>query len=325
MSIIGVIIPVYNVEKYIKRCIESVLAQTFTKYEIVLIDDGSIDDSSYICEHYSRMNDNIHVIHQTNHGAAYARNVGIDFVKNNLNCRWICFVDSDDCIHPQYLEILVSLSKKHNNRVAACQFTSEFNNYKRGRISTINTTLIDSEDFFCRYSINSVVPWAKIYPISFFDSIRFPVGKLDEDEFVTYRLIFTSKQIVYYDYPLYTYTENYESITHTKWIPQKMDYFEGVSGQISFFRKNNYSKALKSSVCWYAHFLHKQMETIKEQPEYKKYRQKMRRMFQRHLLKFGKKYLPFHENYNYYEDAFPHIMTIYWNYKGIKSKLKRNN
>ena len=245
-----------------------------------------------------------------------------DYLRRKTNSLWLCFIDSDDLIHPQYLDILYSLVTSYKSKAAACDLSSKSINNSKITDYSKRTMIINAEYFFCQHSLNAVSPCAKIFSMDFFDSIRFPVGKLDEDEFVTYRLIFASKQIVYYDYPLYTYTENFESITHIKWIPQKMDYFEGVSEQMSFFQNNHYPNALHSSVWWYAHFLHKQMETIKEQSEYKKYRHKMRRMFQRHLLKYGKKHLPFHENYNYYEDAFPHIMTIYWNYKGIKSKFK---
>ena len=114
---ISIIVPVYNSEKYLKRCVESILSQTFRDFEIILVDDGSKDGSGGICDDYSRRFDNIHTIHQKNSGAATARNTGIDWVKKNSKSRYISFIDADDWVHPEMLEILIRNSAEEKNRM----------------------------------------------------------------------------------------------------------------------------------------------------------------------------------------------------------------
>ena len=106
MAEISVIVPVYKVEKYIKRCIDSILIQTFQDFELILVDDGSPDKCSQICEKYAQRDERIVVLHRENGGLSAARNTGIDWTFLNSESKYITFIDSDDWIHPQYLDIL---------------------------------------------------------------------------------------------------------------------------------------------------------------------------------------------------------------------------
>ena len=103
---ISLIVPVYNTEKYLKRCLDSILAQTFSDFELILIDDGSTDSSGKICDDYAKEDNRITVFHQENKGQATARNYGLDWVYANSNSKWINLIDSDDAVHPRMLEIL---------------------------------------------------------------------------------------------------------------------------------------------------------------------------------------------------------------------------
>ena len=108
MPIVSVIIPVYKVEKYLKQCLDSIISQSFSDFECILVDDGSPDNCPNICNQYSEKDERFRVIHQSNQGLSAARNTGIE----NSSGEWICFIDSDDCIHPDYISILYSTAKK---------------------------------------------------------------------------------------------------------------------------------------------------------------------------------------------------------------------
>ena len=116
MPQISVIVPVYKVEPYLRRCVDSILAQTFTDFELILVDDGSPDNSGAICDEYAQKDARVHVIHQENGGLSAARNAGIDWVFAHSDSQWLTFVDSDDWVHPEYLERLYHAVLEHNVR-----------------------------------------------------------------------------------------------------------------------------------------------------------------------------------------------------------------
>ena len=118
MADISIIVPVYKVEKYLHRCINSILKQTYQKFELILIDDGSPDNCGNICDEFAEKDQRIHVIHQENGGLSAARNSGIDWAFANSCSKWLTFIDSDDWVHPQYLEVLLYAATKFNVSVS---------------------------------------------------------------------------------------------------------------------------------------------------------------------------------------------------------------
>jgi glycosyltransferase involved in cell wall biosynthesis len=120
MAAISVIIPVYQVEKYIRRCLDSLLAQTFSDFEAILVDDGSTDQSGAICEEYARKDPRFVVFHQKNQGQSVARNYALDWVYANSDSRYISFVDSDDWVHPKYLELLYEAITRFSVKISQC-------------------------------------------------------------------------------------------------------------------------------------------------------------------------------------------------------------
>lgn len=121
MSSISVIVPVYKVEKYLDRCVKSILAQTFADFELLLVNDGSPDACPQMCDDYEKQDHRIHVIHQKNGGLSAARNAGLDWLYANSQSQWITFIDSDDWVHPTYLESLLDAVKEYNSQVSMCQ------------------------------------------------------------------------------------------------------------------------------------------------------------------------------------------------------------
>ena len=122
MLAVSVIVPIYNVEKYLNRCVDSILKQTFTYFELILVDDGSPDNCGKICDKYAKKEDRVTVIHKQNGGLSDARNAGIEWTLQNSNSEWITFIDSDDWVHKDYLKLLYKVVKDNNVDVSLCHF-----------------------------------------------------------------------------------------------------------------------------------------------------------------------------------------------------------
>ena len=120
MSEISVVVPVYNTEDYLKRCIDSIIRQTYKNFDLILIDDGSTDGSGQICDEYAIKDSRIHVIHQKNRGLSAARNAGLDWITLNSSSKWVSFVDSDDWIHHRFLEILYKAVRQDRTFISLC-------------------------------------------------------------------------------------------------------------------------------------------------------------------------------------------------------------
>ncbi len=257
MPLISVIVPVYNVENYLSRCVESILSQTFTNFELILVDDGSPDNCGSICDAYAAEDDRIVVIHQENNGLSAARNAGIDWVFANSDSQWITFIDSDDWVHPQYLSSLLESVTTHNVDVGICHFYRT-----NGEIPQINqqdfiSKLHDTETFYIKNNTVATIACGKLYKKSCFISLRYPIGKIHEDEFITYRILFKSEQIAVIAAPLYMYYQNPSSITYSEWTPKRLDVLTALEERINFFdnlnneRMSQYAKLqLDSRLAW---------------------------------------------------------------------------
>ena len=234
--LISVIVPVYNVEKYLKRCVDSLLSQNFDSFELILIDDGSEDSSGKICDEYKNIDKRIIVIHQENKGLAEARNTGIEWSLKNSNTEWITFIDSDDWVHKDYLKVLYETAIKNNVNLSICNClkTSDFSVNIENTKNSVK--IFSAEDFWCFRQYGSAC--TKLYKKSDLNDIRFPKGLLYEDVFVTYRLIFKQNKIAYIEDPLYFYYARPESITHKTWNPRVLSQLKGTKQQLVFFKKH---------------------------------------------------------------------------------------
>lgn len=237
MSMISVIVPVYNVESYITRCVESVLAQTFTDFDLILVDDGSPDNCGTICDKYAAKDRRIHVIHKENGGLSDARNAGIDWAFAESNSEWLTFIDSDDWVHTKYLEGLLAAIITTGCEISICSYLETKGNTQYVYDYRINAKVVNTETFFIERTVNAVISCAKLYKKELFSQIRYPVGRLHEDEFTTYKLLFCYNHIAYVDAPLYYYYVNHESITKSMWSPQKLDGVDAAEEQLDFFKK----------------------------------------------------------------------------------------
>ena len=121
-SLVSVIVPVYKVEKYLRRCIDSILNQTFTGFNLILVDDGSPDNCGLICDEYAEKDNRIHVIHKKNGGLSDARNAGLEWYFEHSDSKWLTFIDSDDWIHPRYLEGLLEAERIYSTDIVVCDY-----------------------------------------------------------------------------------------------------------------------------------------------------------------------------------------------------------
>lgn len=212
---VSVIVPVFNVEKYLVKCIESLINQSFSDYEIILVDDGSNDGSELICDKYAEKYKNVKVLHKENGGLSDARNYGINY----SNSKYVIFVDSDDYVSPDYVEYLVKLKKKYNCDIAISGYISE-------KFSGVVKNIVNSRtEFLClpKYAFQlvcygRVVPimaWAKIYNRQLLLKHPFPVGKLNEDVGTIYKLILASNKVAIGNRANYHYVQRPGSILHS--------------------------------------------------------------------------------------------------------------
>lgn len=316
MPEISVVVPVYKVREYLERCIDSILAQTYTSFDLILIDDGSPDDCGEICDHYKKADNRVHVIHQENQGLAEARNVGIDWALKNSDSKWITFIDSDDWIHKDYLKLLYETAIRHSVDLTICNCikTSEFSIEEPPTNNDVK--IFSPEDFWCFRQYGGA--WAKLYRKSHFENIRYPKGLLYEDIFVTYRLIFMQSEVAYIESPLYFYFLRDDSITKSQWNPRVSAQFDGIKQQLDFFKKNNYKRAYEITVISYLLRIKCNIESCEAvKSTYPKEYKKLKRMYKINLIRFHK-LLPIKNNINLYRYGFPGIMKLYKKFTYLK-------
>lgn len=205
---ISVVVPVYNVEGYLNRCVVSVLEQSFENIELLLIDDGSTDESGKMCDALAKRDSRVKVFHQANQGLSGARNTGID----QASGEYVFFCDSDDFISKDALERLYDKLCRENADIVACGFSHVWDDFEKSGREEIFTN--STPGAFSGYEAvkqmmtnNNIctVAWNKLYKKSLFENVRFPVGVLHEDEATVYKLLYKAKIVSYTPNPLYKY------------------------------------------------------------------------------------------------------------------------
>ncbi len=236
---ISVIVPVYNVEKYLKKCIESILKQTYKNLDIILVDDGSTDESGKICKQYEAKDNRIRVISQNNMGLSAARNTGIDASKGD----YIAFVDSDDWIEYDMYEILINSIINYNADIAisSTRNIDESNNILGDNRDLINDDIqiFNKHDMMSRYLLGGWIPaWDKLYKKELFNNIKFPVGKINEDEAIMLKILDRTTRIVVNNNAVYNYLKRPMSITTSKFSRKKFDWLDNSYNNLQYIKSN---------------------------------------------------------------------------------------
>ena len=239
---ISVIVPVYNVEKHLEKCIKSILNQTYKDFEIILIDDGSTDKSSQICDEFAIKYNKIKVLHQQNRGQGSARNAGLEIAKGD----YIAFIDSDDFIHPDYLRLLFQASTETDADISICNYllfeNDEIVSFENEEIKTITefnnyNVFLPDIVFNYRQQVMLEVVWNKLYKRKLFNEIRFPEVKIHEDTGIYYKLLFSSKKIVFIENTLYFYYKNQKGTMASGFSEKKFACINFYLEEIDFFKK----------------------------------------------------------------------------------------
>ena len=326
MPQISVIVPVYKVEPYLHRCVDSILGQTFSDFELILIDDGSPDNCGAICDEYIECDCRVRVFHRENQGVSAARNFGIDWVTQNSDSQWVMFVDSDDWMHPKLLECLVNAATRYDVSISVCGYVNTIGEVPDVDCMNITARKITVEQFYVNTEKNSnfVVPWGKLYRKDVFGDIRYPIGKRFEDEFTTYKILFPCKELAFVDAPLYNYFQNTSSFMHESWTPSRLIAIEAMAEQVRYLNDWGYVEGYRCAVRKYILVLGYHLTSLKkcDLEVRKEYIPLLRGKLKKALLKRPKA-MQFEGNQWLYELAFPNLMQLYWVVKAQICKLKQ--
>lgn len=239
MALVSVIVPIYNVEEYLHQCIDSIIQQTYYNLEILLVDDGSSDNSGVIAEDYANSDNRIKVYHKKNGGLSDARNYGID----HANGDYFTFVDSDDFIVPKMIENMVIIAEKELADIVECRNCRCSSEDTIFSVSIpdgkINTRILSGNDrmrLFLSPTGIKTTAWAKLYKRELFNNVRFPVGKYHEDVFTTYKLIDLASRVALTDFVGYVYRNNKNSITKSTFNIKRLDAIDGKLEQATFIK-----------------------------------------------------------------------------------------
>ena len=319
---ISLIVPVFNSEKYIRRCIDSILVQTYTDFELILIDDGSPDNCGKICDEYAEKDKRIIVIHQENKGQAAARNVGLDYVFEKGHSEWIAFVDSDDWINNRTLEILLNDALSQNVLISICNYSSKHSEADSQIIHNQKSIIMSPEQMYCDNNMLFIVPWAKLYAKELWTNMRFPEGIIHEDEFIIYKIIFKCSMISFMPVEMYYFTNNPNSTTRSSWSTARLSVLKGKEKQIEYMRTNGFDKAYKQAVFDYAQVTFWQIREIKRNENYTKENHFLRSRLKRHLIKYNNlNVFSRRDNREFYCEAFPVEMTMIGKAANVKSRV----
>ncbi len=246
---ICVIVPVYNVEKYVKKCIESIMAQSYSNIEVIIVDDGSTDNSLDICIKTSKEDKRVKVVSKQNGGLSDARNYGMKF----CTCKLITFVDSDDYISNDYIKNLYELMIKYNADISCTNYIKIIGDifldkkikYNYEKVFNSQNAIIDV--LYQKNIANST--WGKLYKYELFNNVLFPKGKLCEDLGTFYKLFEKSSIIAYSSLQDYYYLQRETSIMGSKFNEKKIDGLNFAKDIYKKYSKTKVKKAAESRIC----------------------------------------------------------------------------
>ena len=232
---ISVVVPIYNIAEYVPALFDAIRAQTFCDFEVILIDDGSTDESAPLCDAFAASDKRVRVIHKENGGLSSARNAGTATALGS----WITYVDGDDSIHPDYLRVLYDLATTTDAQIACVRsiaVTSAPRSWEP--YPARKTEVLSGRGMALRLSRNAeaddITAWGKLYDASLKELLLYPTGKVHEDEFVTYKVMYAATHVVRSSFQGYAYIQRAGSISHTFTIG-RLDRLEALRGAIDFY------------------------------------------------------------------------------------------
>ncbi len=261
---VSVIVPVFQVKDYLEKCILSILTQTYRNLEIILVDDGSTDGSEIICDQFALRDERIRVLHKENQGLSSARNTGLDYATGE----YIAFVDSDDWIDERYIHQMYEVCKKYECDICQCGFFDAVCDdifYKdHGGYPSIYSPIEFAYAEFSLLSWDCIVCWNKLYRASLFKNIRFPVGRIHEDEYVTYMLTYNANKIAVLPTRLYYYRRRNDSIVGRKYSYKRLDAREAIIERENFYHSIGEKELENVAKARYLHWMKGQIKQFSQ-------------------------------------------------------------
>lgn len=241
---ISIVVPVYKVEKYLDKCVQSILAQTYKNFELILVDDGSPDNCPQMCDEYAEKDTRIRVIHKENGGLSDARNSGTSIA----NGEWVTYIDSDDYVADDYLEVLVTLIEKYNAEIAVVGIDVFYEGETPKTQKKIEEYLYTSDEALEKMLYQDTLDTsacAILLPIDIAKKNPFPYGKYHEDEFVTYKYYTSVNKVAVTTKKLYFYLQRKGSIMHV-FGQASLDELDAADNLVDFC-KVNYPNIIKAA------------------------------------------------------------------------------
>ena len=276
---ISVIVPIYNIEKYVEECIKSILEQSYNNIELILVDDGASDSSGEICDGWAKKDARIKVVHQKNGGLACAVNTGLQHVTGE----WILFVDGDDFIFPHTLQHVIELQQKHEADLVIYDFSFD-KQVESSEEVLIHTNNIGAlKNLYIRNSeyknirLVTTVRWTKLYRKEVLDGIVFPEGRIHEDEIV-HEILYRCKKVLYTNRKCYFYRQREDSIVHETISIKVLDKLQAFKERVHFFENIENTELMNLAINKFV-LLFIQMfcksENVKEESEKKRFMERL--------------------------------------------------
>lgn len=251
--LVSIIVPIYKVEPYLRRCLDSIVNQTYTNLEIILVDDGSPDGCPQICDEYAAKDKRIVVIHKENGGLSDARNAGLDICKGE----YVSFVDSDDWVDKNYIKQMFNVAINNHANIVISDFIKTKSHLipsytKQDCLIEILDSAAALRRIWSKDAIAFVTAWGKLIEKRLFEKIRFPVGKVNEDEYTSYKLYFYASKVARISSHLYYYYQRTDSIMG-QINPCPVGVLKARVERVFFFKGKNMPEFIKCELhllCW---------------------------------------------------------------------------
>lgn len=266
-ELVSIIVPVYKVEQYLSRCVDSILQQSYSNLEIILVDDGSPDSCGMICDEYQKKDSRVQVIHKSNGGLSDARNYGIEAAQG----KYLAFVDSDDWLDFDMIDILYRVLTSQDADIAECSYRNLYADCVKEETSCSGEIICGNNLFALEGMLDwkyfKPNAWNKLYKREVIGDIRYPKGKIHEDEYTTYKYFYNAKKLAYVDISKYNYDcRRTDSITGDKFREANLDACWAFKERVLFFEENHLNsleEKMNNAYCWQV--LHCAYRCYKEQ------------------------------------------------------------
>lgn len=305
-KLVSVIVPVYNVDRYLGRCIKSIMQQSYRNLEIILVDDGSTDNSGTICDTFKETDDRIIVIHKENGGLSDARNAGIKMFTGE----YVTFIDSDDYVSPDMISLMLTVLKQSSCQIVQCEFV-------RGKDDTYKFTgngkykVYNKRNAFENRDVHVCV-CGKLYEKSLIKGRYFPIGKINEDEYYTYKCVYESNRTAIMPDALYYYFQRSNSIMHKKKTYLNMDILDAFDERIKYFQDRKEERLViisRKEKCIREALLYARAKGCIDEKEKREY---LKKLFRVEYLKIKK------ENFSMRERVF---LKVYYYFPSVVNIL----